>query len=374
MAVTERAVSVDLPPDSVAVVLGTRPEIIKLAHIIRLLGPAARVIHTGQHYDANLSSVFFRAFDLAPPSRFLEVGGEPRGIQIGEATSRLTRMFNDDPPRAVIVQGDTNAVLAGALTANATETPLVHVEAGLRSYDRAMPEEHNRVVCDHLSDLCLAPTATSAANLAKEGIEGDRVAITGNTVVEALTTLLPSAEARAEMLARHGLERNGFILSTFHRPENVDHPQTWRTILSDLAGLSLPVVLPLHPRSRHRAASFGLGTLLDQLRVVDPLPYPEFLSLLAECALAVSDSGGVQEEVSVVKRPVVVVRKSTERPEVLGTFATLRQPGDGVQEAITEIADNLPDTHHRLAATPSPYGDGAASLRSVTLIERLVAE
>ena len=374
MAVTERAVSVDLPPDSVAVVLGTRPEIIKLAHIIRLLGPAARVIHTGQHYDANLSSVFFRAFDLAPPSRFLEVGGEPRGIQIGEATSRLTRMFNDDPPRAVIVQGDTNAVLAGALAANATETPLVHVEAGLRSYDRAMPEEHNRVVCDHLSDLCLAPTATSAANLAKEGIEGDRVAITGNTVVEALTTLLPSAEARAETLARHRLERNRFILSTFHRPENVDHPQTWRTILSNLAALPLPVVLPLHPRSRHRAASFGLGPLLDQLRVVDPLPYPEFLSLLAECALAVSDSGGVQEEVSVVKRPVVVVRNSTERPEVLGTFATLRQPGDGVQEAITEIADNLPGTHHRLAATPSPYGDGTASLRSVTLIERLIGE
>ncbi len=373
MAVTERAVSVDLPPDSVAVVLGTRPEIIKLAHIIRLLGPAARVIHTGQHYDANLSSVFFRAFDLAPPSRFLEVGGEPRGIQIGEATSRLTRMFNDDPPRAVIVQGDTNAVLAGALAANATETPLVHVEAGLRSYDRAMPEEHNRVVCDHLSDLCLAPTATSAANLAKEGIEGDRVAVTGNTVVEALTTLLPSAEARAETLARHGLERNRFILSTFHRPENVDHPQTWRTILSNLAVLPLPVVLPIHPRSRHRAASFGLGPLLDQLRVVDPLPYPEFLSLLAECALAVSDSGGVQEEVSVVKRPVVVVRNSTERPEVLGTFAVLRKPGDSVGQAITQILETLAYTHHLLADTPTPYGDGTASLRSVTLIERLIA-
>lgn len=363
----------DLPPASVAVVLGTRPEIIKLAHIIKLLGPAARVIHTGQHYDVNLSEVFFRAFDLPPPSHFLEVGGEPRGVQIGEATSRLTRLFLDDPPRAVVVQGDTNAVLAGSLAANATETPLVHVEAGLRSYDRAMPEEHNRVVCDQLSDLCLAPTETSASNLAKEGITGNRVAVTGNTVVEAVNTLLPGPSQRAATMDKHGLTPGTFILSTFHRPENVDDPRTWQTLLTDLVGLPLPVVLPLHPRSRHRAAAFGLGPLLEKLRVIDPLPYPEFLSLLAECALAVSDSGGVQEEVSVVKRPMVVVRNSTERPEVLGTFATLRQPGKGVSEAVREIAKDLQETHHQLAQTPTPYGDGSASIRSVTLIERLVS-
>ncbi len=364
-------ISIDLPPASVAVVLGTRPEIIKLAHIIRLLGPAARVIHTGQHYDANLSEVFFGAFGLNPPTHYLGVGGETRGIQIGDAISRLTRLLDDDPARAVVVQGDTNAVLAGALAANATETPLVHVEAGLRSYDRAMPEEHNRVVCDHLSDLCLAPTETSASNLAKEGIEGDRVAITGNPVVEAVQILLPRAEQRAEVLSGYSLERNGFILSTFHRPENVDHPRTWKTILTDLAGLPLPVLLPLHPRSRQRAASFGLGPLLDRLQVVDPLPYPEFLALLAECALAVSDSGGIQEEVSVVKRPVVVVRNTTERPEVLGTFATLRRPGEGATEAISAIMEDLPTVHHRLAQTPTPYGDGTASQRSVNLIDRL---
>ncbi len=362
----------DLPPSSVAVVLGTRPEIIKLAHIIRLLGPAARVIHTGQHYDANLSQVFFAAFGLSPPTHYLEVGGEHRGIQIGEATTRLTRLLEDDPARAVVVQGDTNAVLAGALAANATETPLVHVEAGLRSHDRAMPEEHNRVVCDHLSDLCLAPTQTAANKLANEGITGDRVAITGNTVVEAVGTLLPEADRRAEVLARHGLAPNGFILSTFHRPENVDHPQTWKAILSDLARLPLPVVLALHPRSRRRAVSFGLEPLLDRLQVIDPLPYGEFLSLLAECALAVSDSGGLQEEVSVLKRPMVVVRNSTERPEVIGTFAVLRRPGDHIDEAVIQIIETLEYTHSRLAETPTPYGDGTASVRSVTLIEKLV--
>ena len=373
MATVQNDIGIDLPPSSVAVVLGTRPEIIKLAHIIRLLGPVARVIHTGQHYDANLSDVFFGAFGLNPPTHYLEVGGEHRGIQIGEATTRLTRLLEDDPARAVVVQGDTNAVLAGALAANATETPLVHVEAGLRSHDRAMPEEHNRVVCDHLSDLCLAPTKTAAAKLEKEGITGDRVAVTGNTVVEAVGTLLPEADRRAEVLARHGLAPNGFILSTFHRPENVDHPQTWRTILSALARLPLPVVLALHPRSRRRAVSFGLEPLLDRLQVIDPIPYAEFLSLLAECALAVSDSGGLQEEVSVLKRPMVVVRNSTERPEVIGTFAVLRRPGDHIDEAVIQIIETLEYTHSRLAETPTPYGDGTASVRSVTLIEKLIA-
>ncbi len=373
MATVQNDIGIDLPPSSVAVVLGTRPEIIKLAHIIRLLGPVARVIHTGQHYDANLSDVFFGAFGLNPPTHYLEVGGEHRGIQIGEATTRLTRLLVDDPARAVVVQGDTNAVLAGALAANATETPLVHVEAGLRSHDRAMPEEHNRVLCDHLSDLCLAPTETAANKLAKEGITGDRVAITGNTVVEAVGTLLPEADRRAEVLARHGLAPNGFILSTFHRPENVDHPQTWRTILSALARLPLPVVLALHPRSRRRAVSFGLEPLLDRLQVIDPIPYAEFLSLLAECALAVSDSGGLQEEVSVLKRPMVVVRNSTERPEVIGTFAVLRRPGDHIDEAVIQIIETLEYTHSRLAETPTPYGDGTASVRSVTLIEKLIA-
>jgi len=373
VATVQNDIGIDLPPSSVAVVLGTRPEIIKLAHIIRLLGPVARVIHTGQHYDANLSDVFFGAFGLNPPTHYLEVGGEHRGIQIGEATTRLTRLLVDDPARAVVVQGDTNAVLAGALAANATETPLVHVEAGLRSHDRAMPEEHNRVLCDHLSDLCLAPTETAANKLAKEGITGDRVAITGNTVVEAVGTLLPEADRRAEVLARHGLAPNGFILSTFHRPENVDHPQTWRTILSALARLPLPVVLALHPRSRRRAVSFGLEPLLDRLQVIDPIPYAEFLSLLAECALAVSDSGGLQEEVLVLKRPMVVVRNSTERPEVIGTFAVLRRPGDHIDEAVIQIIETLEYTHSRLAETPTPYGDGTASVRSVTLIEKLIA-
>lgn len=354
-----------LPPRSVAVVLGTRPEIIKLAHIIRLLGSAARVVHTGQHYDPNLSGVFFRAFGLGDPQVELEVGGKSRGAQIGEAVTGLDAHFASDSPLAVMVQGDTNAVLAASIAANAREVPLVHVEAGLRSYDRAMPEEHNRVVCDHLADLCLAPTEVSGGNLEREGIPRERVVITGNTVVEAVGTLLPSPEERKELLDRFEVEASRFVLSTFHRPENVDRPEVFASILSQLASLPVPVLLPLHPRSQRRAAEHGLGALLEGIRVVDPIGYPEFLGLLAECALAISDSGGVQEEVSVLKRPVIVVRRSTERPEVLGTFAQRIEPGPQVGEAAREILADLEAVHARLAELPSPYGDGSASQRSV---------
>lgn len=358
---------------SIAVVLGTRPEIIKLAHIIRLLGPAARVVHTGQHYDARLSGTFFHAFGLDDPTVMLEIGGRSRGAQIGEAVGSLDAHFQADRPLAVVVQGDTNTTMAAALAANAREIPIVHVEAGLRSHDRAMPEEHNRVVTDHLADLLLAPTDLARSNLLSEGIPDQRIVVTGNTVIEAVTSLLPSKEQRWEVLDRFGLTSGGFILATFHRPENVDRPETLAAILRELAGLDVPVLLPLHPRSRARVEQHGLSELLDKVVVVDPLGYQDFLALLAECALAVADSGGVQEEVSVVKRPVVVVRNSTERPEVIGTFAALVAPGPEIGRTVARWLADLPDLHQRLAGIPSPYGDGRASERAVAEITRLVS-
>lgn len=356
----------------VAVVLGTRPEIIKLGPVVSELGAAARVVHTGQHYDPNLSKVFLDAFGIGEPVERLEIGGMSRAAQIGEAVSGLGRLFERRRPKVVVVQGDTNTVVAASLAANAAEIPLVHVEAGLRSFDRRMPEEHNRVIADHLSDLCLAPTAVAAGNLAAEGIDGDRVVITGNTVVEAVARLLPSPEQRNEILDAFGLEAAGFVLSTLHRPENVDDIGVFSAILEELAALPLPVILPLHPRSRERAVVGDLGSLLGRLRIVDPLDYPTFLGLLAESALAVADSGGIQEEVSIVKRPLVVVRRSTERPEVIGTFARRVEPGPGIGRAAREVLDDVEATLARLAGIPSPYGDGTAARRSVTAIETLV--
>jgi UDP-N-acetylglucosamine 2-epimerase (non-hydrolysing) len=346
-------------PKSIAVVLGTRPEIIKLAHLIRLLGDAAFVVHTGQHYDPKLSGSFFPEMGLQEPDVFLAVGGLTRGAQIGIAVQKLDELFAEKTPDAVVVQGDTNAVLAGAVAANARNVLICHIEAGLRSFDRNMPEEHNRVVTDHLSDLCCAPTRVNVENLAAEGIGGDRVVETGNTIVEAVLELLPTAEEQASMARAHGVEPGGFVLSTFHRPENVDDPENYRTILEHLAGLELPVVLPLHPRSVKRAEEHGLGSLLAELHVVEPIGYREFLGLEAAAALLISDSGGVQEEASIVKTPLVVVRNSTERPEVIGTFATRCTPGSDIGAAAAEMLDR------DLSGLESPYGDGSASRRSL---------
>ncbi len=193
------------PPKSIVVVLGTRPEIVKLAHIIRMLGEAARVVHTGQHYDPNLSDDFFREMNLPAPDLFLQVGGTSRGHQIGEGLRTLDSYFSESPPRAVVVQGDTNAVMAGALAANARNVFLCHIEGGLRSHDRAMPEEHNRVITDHLSDLSCAPTQVSVDNLLREGIPDHRIALTGNTIVEAVKTLMPPPEERAQILDKYEL-------------------------------------------------------------------------------------------------------------------------------------------------------------------------
>ena len=360
-------------PGRVAVVLGTRPEAVKLLGVIRGLGEDAFVVHTGQHYSPEMAEEFQGGIGLPAPAIQLEVGGVTRGRQIGEATARIDDLLSGNRFRAVVVQGDTNTALAGALAANAAGLPLVHVEAGLRSYDRAMPEEHNRVVVDHLADLCCAPTETSRANLAAEGICGDdRVVVTGNTVVDAVGWLRPTAAEVDAMLGSRNLRRNDFVLATFHRPENVDDPEVLATIISELVALPVPVVWPLHPRTAARARDAGLGGLLDDLRVEPPAGYATFLGLASACALLISDSGGVQEEASVLKRPVVVVRHSTERPEVIGTFSVLVSPGGRVGAAARERLADVPGLLSRLATISCPYGDGDASAKCVAAIRRRV--
>jgi UDP-N-acetylglucosamine 2-epimerase (non-hydrolysing) len=361
-----------LNPASVLVVYGTRPEAVKLLGLVDRLGPAGRTLHSGQHYSPDLAAEFEGAIGLRAPDQRLAVGGTTRGQQIGEAVIGIEAELRRVPTVAVVVQGDTNTALAGALAANAAEVPLVHVEAGLRSFDRAMPEEHNRVVVDHIADLCCAPTAVSAANLEREGITGDQVVVTGNTVVEAVHRLMPRDDEAGKVLAERGLTRDEFVLATFHRPENVDDPDVLAVILRELGALPLPVVLPLHPRTEARARDAGLGDLLAHVRVERPAGYRPFLALMASCALVVSDSGGVQEESSVVKRPVVVVRRSTERPEVLGTFCELVPAGPRIGEVASAWLADLPAVHARLAAIETPYGDGGASHKTLDALVRLV--
>jgi UDP-N-acetylglucosamine 2-epimerase (non-hydrolysing) len=353
-----------VPSDSkIAVVYGTRPEIIKLGPVVRLLGEAAKLINTGQHFDEELSRLIADEMGFREPSQGLTVGGATRGEQIARGLEGLLPLLKHQD--AVIVQGDTNSALAGGLAANALEIPLFHVEAGLRSYDRRMPEEHNRVLVDHLADLCWAPTEGNVENLAAEGISASKVVLTGNTIVDALHSLRPAPEHVASLLQSRELSRRGFVLTTLHRPENVDDAVRLEKILRALAGLRFPVLFPMHPRTVSTIKSAGLEHLLESISVLPPVGYVDFLALMSAAALVVSDSGGVQEEVSVLKVPMVVLRRSTERPEVIGTFAQLTDdPAEMVVLAETVIT-NATDVFDRLTDIPSPYGSGNAAKRIV---------
>jgi UDP-N-acetylglucosamine 2-epimerase (non-hydrolysing) len=352
----------------IAVVVGTRPEIVKLAPVIRILGPTARFLHTGQHRDEELSGVFLAGARLPQPEVLAGICGEPRHVQMGRMVEQLGRMFTERPPAAVLVQGDTNTVSAAAQAASYAGAPVVHVEAGLRSHDRAMPEEINRCVVGVLADLHCAPTQRAVANLRHDGVPDDRIVLTGNTIVEAILDMLPGEAAARQIVTGLGAEPGEYVLATIHRPENTDDPERLRATLDELSKLGLPVLLPVHPRTRAAAGRHGLTAALDRLRPIPPADHRTFLGLARHARLLVSDSGGVQEECTVLKRPLIVVRNSTERPESIDAgFAHLVQPGPMLGDLGRQLISDQ-GLIERLAGIPCPYGDGKASERIAALL------
>ncbi len=356
----------------IAIVAGTRPEIVKLALLVRLLGPDGRLLHTSQHEDAELSGVFLAAAGIRQAQTLGGICGAPRHAQVGRMIEQLGDLLRADRPAAVIVQGDTNTASAGAQAASYAGVPVIHVEAGLRSHDRRMPEEINRCVTGVLADLHCAPTARAVANLRAEGVPAAKITLTGNTIVEATLGMLPPEAAAREIATDLGVDPGAFVLATIHRPENTDDPERLATILGELAKLGMPVLLPLHPRTRLAVARYRLGAAVDRLRPIPPADHRTFLGLASVARLLVSDSGGVQEECTVLKRPLLVIRNSTERPESVDSgFAQLITPGPAIGEAGRQlIADPL--LGERLAGIPSPYGDGHASERIAACARRFL--
>lgn len=347
----------------VAIVTGTRPEIIKLRHVCQALGPDGWVVHTSQHEDPGLAGVFFAEAGVRIARTLSGICGAARYAQVGRMVERLGDVLQEARPAAVIVQGDTNTALAGAHAAHCSAIPVIHVEAGLRSYDRAMPEEVNRCVVGVLADVHCAPTPLAAAQLRAEGVPATKIELTGNTIVEATLGMTPGPPEAAAIVRELAVQPGGYVLATIHRPENTDDPARLAIILSELAGLGLPVLLPAHPRLRLAAERHGLTAELARLQVRAPVDHHTFLALISRSRLIVSDSGGVQEECTVLKKPLLVIRNSTERPEsITAGFAQLVRPGPLIGElGRAAIADvTLP---MRLAATPCPYGDGTASAR-----------
>src|SRR6201995_5736627 len=344
----------------VSVLVGTRPEIVKLAPVVRILGTRASLVHSGQHTDQELSGVFFSAAGLPVPHTLTGIGGQPRHVQVARIVDQRGARCAPRPPAAVRVQGDPNTAQAAAQAGHYAGVPVVHVEAGLRSFDRGMPEELNRCLIGVLADLHCAPTERSVANLVAEGVPARRIVLTGNTIVEATRAMMPNDRTARQLVAGAGAEPGQYVLATIHRPENTDNPDRLRLILDELSKLGLPVLLPLHPRTRLAAQRHGLHATLDRLVTLPPADHRTFLALAQHARLLVSDSGGVQEECTVLKRPLIVVRNSTERPESIDAgFAHLVQPGPVLGDLGRQLIGDR-RLGARLARVACPYGDGAA--------------
>lgn len=297
------------------VVVGARPNFIKAGPLMPALlaaGHDAALAHTGQHYDAAMSDVFFSDLELPEPRWFLGVGSGTHAVQTGTAMMRLEELFAQQRPDAVIVVGDVNSTLAATLAAAKLHIRVVHLEAGLRSRDMSMPEEVNRLVTDQLSALLLTPTREAGDNLVREGVDERRVRFVGNIMAESVLRHLPRVHGRRTSVSG-GLEGREFVLATIHRPENTDDAHRLANVVAALAGCPMPVLLPTHPRTRPKLADAGLGTGTPNVVATDPVGYLDMLALQSVAAAVITDSGGVQEESCMLGTPCITVRRNTER-------------------------------------------------------------
>ncbi|QAT82633.1 UDP-N-acetylglucosamine 2-epimerase [Corallococcus coralloides] len=316
-------------------IVGARPNFMKVAPIHRAISARTSlrqlVIHTGQHYDAKMSDVFFADLGLPPPEIHLGIGSGGHAEQTAKMMVEMERVFLQEKPDLVSVVGDVNSTIAAALVTSKLAIPLSHVEAGLRSFERHQPEEINRVVTDRLSDLLLTPSRDADANLLKEGIDPKHIHLVGNVMIDSLLSSKEKAD-QLPTLKNLGLTPKGYVVATLHRPSNVDNPKLLAGLLGVLMDVAkqLPVVFPVHPRTRKMIAEQGLASKLEQtpgLKLVDPMGYLEFLSVTSQAKLVMTDSGGLQEETTALNVPCLTMREQTERPitvevgsnEVVGT-------------------------------------------------------
>jgi UDP-N-acetylglucosamine 2-epimerase len=329
----------------VVTVVGARPQFIKAAPVGRALRDAGCLevlVHTGQHYDDAMADVFFRELEIPKPHVNLEVGSGSHGFQTGQMLMRLEPVLEEEKPDWVLIYGDTNSTLAGALAASKLRVPLAHVEAGMRSYNRAMPEEINRVLADHVSDLLFCPTSTGVKNLRREGITRG-VRLVGDVMYDALQMFLPVARRRSRILEELGVAPRGYALLTAHRAETVDSSDRLKKLLAQVGKLDFPIVFPVHPRTQKRIEALGLwDTLPANIRLVPPVGYFDMLVLEAEARVLLTDSGGVQREAFFLSVPSIILRSETEWPELVESGASVLA-GDDFQLVTMASIPRFPD-------------------------------
>lgn len=347
-------------------IVGARPQFIKVAPVRRALlaaGHHAVVVHTGQHYDAQMSDVFFRDLELPPPDVQLQIGSAGHGEQTGRMLIALEAAMQADPPDWVVVFGDTNSTLAGALAACKLQLSLAHVEAGLRSFNRAMPEEHNRVLADHCSDVLLCPTPTAVQHLANEGIRAN-VHLVGDVMVDALHQGVARAATQSHILESLALQPGAYAVATVHRPANSDDPAQLARIVRALGELALPVVFPVHPRTRPHLAAYAAVIESSAIQLIPPVGYLDMLQLTQHARVVLTDSGGLQKEAYCLGVPCVTLRSETEWTE---TTAAGWNVVVGSDPAAIVAAAQRP----RPATPPAPvFGLGDAAPQIVRILEQ----
>jgi UDP-N-acetylglucosamine 2-epimerase (non-hydrolysing)/UDP-GlcNAc3NAcA epimerase len=346
----------------VLTVIGNRPQFIKAAAVSPLLRATEQelLVHTGQHFDDDLSAIFFSELGLPAPDVELEISGGSNTSQTARMLAALEPVIAGERPDVVLVYGDTNSTLAGALAAVQLAVPVAHVEAGMRSYDRRMPEEINRVITDHLSALLLCSSQLAAANLAAEGVRA-RVEVVGDVMVDVALTVAPRARERTDLVRGHGMESGGYLLATAHRAGNVDDPKRLAALVELLTGVGEPVIVALHPRTRARLLTAGLLDRLEQsaqVRVTGPLGYVELTALLCSARAVLTDSGGLQKEAYLAGVPCLTLRPSTEWVETVQAGWNTLVDLD-LERGRAARAAPLPSVR------PSLYGDGHAGARVV---------
>jgi UDP-N-acetylglucosamine 2-epimerase (non-hydrolysing) len=348
-------------------VVGARPNLMKAAPVLRALSqwPQAKqtLIHTGQHYDANMSDVFFQQLDIPPPDVNLEVGSASHARQTAEIMSRFEPLVLLYQPDLVLVYGDVNSTLAAALVCSKLRVPVGHVEAGLRSYDRSMPEEINRLLTDQIADFLFTPSEDADVNLAREGVPSSKVHRVGNVMIDSLVRLLPASEK----FKKDGLPPR-YALVTLHRPSNVDDKDALEGLLRTLLEVreELEIVFPVHPRTQQRIAQFDLD--VAGLRLMGPVPYIEFLALQRRAVVVLTDSGGIQEETTYLGVPCITLRDTTERPVTIsqGTNVLVGQDRDKLRKELAKVLRG-----ERKAHSVPDLWDGHAGVRIAQVLRKV---
>lgn len=360
-------------------VVGARPNFMKVEPVLSALSSipwvTQKLVHTGQHYDANMSKVFFHQLDLPEPDINLEVGSATHAVQIAAIMTRLEEYFRVEMPDLVLVYGDVNSTVAAALVCSKNSILIGHVEAGLRSFDRSMPEEINRILTDQISDFLFTPSVDGNENLVREGISSSKIHFVGNVMIDTLLRLLNKAESIWEDISkRFDVKSNSYGLITLHRPSNVDNPDVLKPLLETLQVMAerLPLIFPIHPRTNSHLKQFKMEGKLRAVNFIEPLGYLEFLALHKNATLVVTDSGGIQEESTYLGIPCLTLRENTERP------ITITQ---GTNYLIGRKMDILLSTFHEILngkakkGSIPPFWDGNTGKRIAKIIEEsLMAE